>query len=189
MILTRLPGPRRAPLLWASGALSAVLLAWLNLGFAATFRELTGGRPMPDLDIDSSREGLAALKSMLEGRPEAAGLLRTLHLGPDLVLPAALGLFLFLLMRRVAKGANLYGRPAERLLPALLALPLAYGAIDYAENVVALMLFPPSLPTPGAASLLAGALVWLTRLKFLALVVSGVLVLRLAFSPRSTDGQ
>ncbi len=35
MILGRLPGPTKAPLLWASGVLSAALLAWMNLSFAS----------------------------------------------------------------------------------------------------------------------------------------------------------
>jgi len=187
MILGRLPSPRQAPLLWGSGVLSAALLLWINLGFAAAFSELTGGRAIPDLDIDSSGQGLLALKSLLETRPEAAELLRAMHLGPDLLLPAMLGLFLFLLMRQVASGANLYGRPAERLLPALLALPIAYAIVDYAENLVSLLLFPPSAPAPGTANVLAEVLTWLTRIKFAALVISGILVLRLAFSPKPAD--
>lgn len=187
MILGRLPGPRRAPLLWGSGVLSAALLLWMNLGFAAAFSELTGGRAIPDLDIDSSGQGLLALKSLLETRPEAAELLRAMHLGPDLLLPAILGLFLALLMRRVATGAGLYGRPAERLLPFLLALPIGYIVVDYLENVTSLMLFPPASPAPGTAILLAETLSWLTRLKFAALVISSILVLRLAFGPKPAD--
>jgi hypothetical protein len=107
-----------------------------------------------------------------------------MHLGPDLLFPAVFALFLFLLMRRVAPGASLYGRPAERLMPVLLALPIAYGVIDYIENISSLMLFPPFIPAPAMADLLAEALVWFTRLKFLFLVVSGILILRLAFGPR-----
>jgi hypothetical protein len=179
-----LPGPRQAPLLWGSGIVSAGLLAWMNLGFARPFAGLTGGRAMPDLDIETTAQSLLGLRGILETRPEAAELLRAMHLGPDLVLPANLSLFLFLLMRRVVPGASLYGRPAERLMPILLALPVAYGLIDYVENISSLMLFPPSIPAPAMAGLLAGALVWLTRLKFLFLVVSGILILRLAFGPR-----
>lgn len=180
-----LPGPHQAPLPWASGILSAGLLAWMHLGFVRPFAEITGGRAMPDLDIDSSGEGLLALKSLLETRAEAAELLHTMHLGPDLLLPAVLSIFLFLLMRRVAPGAELYGRPAERLLPILTAFPLIYGVADYVENILNLMLFPPAMPAPGSVSLLAEAISWLTRLKFAALVISGILVLRLAFGPKS----
>lgn len=185
MILRQLPGPRQAPLLWGSSILSAGLLAWMNLGFARPFAGLTGGRAMPDLDIETTAQSLLGLRGVLQARPEAAELLRAMHLGPDLILPAALSLFLFLLMRRVAPGASLYGRPAERLLPMLLALPIAYGVIDYIENISSLMLFPPSIPAPAMADLLAAALVWLTRLKFLFLVVSGILILRLAFGPKA----
>jgi hypothetical protein len=184
MILGRLPGPIKAPLIWMSGVFSAALLAWMNLGFASRFAELTGGRSLPDLDIESTGERLLALKGVLETRPEAAELLRSMHLGPDLFLPAVLGLFLVLLMRRVAPGSGLYGRPAERLLPALLSLPIAYIVVDYAENIASFMLFPPSSPVPDTASILAEALAWLTRVKFAALVISGILVLRLAFGPK-----
>jgi hypothetical protein len=184
MILGQLPTPRQAPLLWGSGILSALLLVWMNLSFAVPFAELTGGRAMPDLDIESTAEGLLALRAVLQARPEAVELLRAMHFGPDLILPAVLGLFLVLLMRRVAPGAGLYGRPAERLLPALLALPIAYVVVDYAENIVSLMLFPPSLPLPEAANWLAETLAWLTRVKFAALVISGILLLRLAFGPK-----
>lgn len=184
MILGRVPGPTKAPLLWASGVFSAALLVWMNLGFAWSFSELTGGRAIPDLDIESTGQGLLALKMVLESKPDAAVLLRNMHLGPDLVLPATLGLFIVLLMRRVASGASLYGRPAERLLPALIALPVVYVVVDYAENIVSLLLFPPASPAPGTAGLLAEALSWLTRLKFAALVIAGILVLRLAFGPK-----
>ena len=184
MILRQLPGPRQAPLLWGSGIVSVGLLAWMNLGFARPFAGLTGGRAMPDLDIETTAQSLLGLKDVLENRPEAADLLRSMHLGPDLLLPAVLALFLFLLMRRVAPGASLYGRPVERLMPILLALPVAYGVIDYIENITSLLLFSPSLPASGTEVLFAEALVWFTRLKFLFLVVSGILILRLAFGPR-----
>jgi hypothetical protein len=189
MILGRLPGPRQAPLLWGSGILSAGLLVWMNLGFATPFADLTGGRPMPDLDIETTGQSMLSLLSLLEGRTEAAELLRAMHFGPDLVLPASLGLSIVLLMRGLAPGAGLYGRPAERLLPMLLAVPIAYSVVDYAENVVSLLLFPPSSPAPGSASLLAEALSWLTRVKFAALFIAGILVLRLAFGPKpASDG-
>lgn len=184
MILSRLPGPRRAPLLWGSGVLSAGLFAWMNLGFVSPFFVLAGKRTIPDLDINGTAQSLLGLKDVLEQRSEAAELLRSMHLGPDLLFPAVFALFLFLLMRRVAPGASLYGRPAERLMPVLLALPIAYGVIDYIENISSLMLFPPFIPAPAMADLLAEALVWFTRLKFLFLVVSGILILRLAFGPR-----
>jgi hypothetical protein len=187
MILGRLPGPRQAPLLWASGVLSAGLLAWMNLGFARKFPGLTGEQAMPDLDIDSSGAPLLALRALLETRTEAAELLRAMHLGPDLLLPVTLGLFIILLLRQVVPGASVYGRPAERLLPMLIALPIAYVVVDYAENITSLMLFPPSSPAPDTAGLLAEAHAWFTRIKFAALVVSGILVLRLGFGPKPAN--
>jgi hypothetical protein len=159
----------------------------MSLSFAMPFADITGGRAMPDLDIDSTAQSLLDLQHLLQIRPEAAELLRNMHLGHDLLLPAILGLFLVLLMRSAAPGATLYGRPAERLLPGLLALPIGYVIFDYAENTVSLLLFPPSVPAPATVVLLAEALAWLTRLKLAALVISAVLAIRLALGPNPAN--
>ncbi len=173
---------RTDPWLWLTGLLSAGLLALMTLRDAALFASLTQGRTIPDFDVSSTRESLLALRDYLATRPEAAELLRAIHLQGDLVLPAALTIFLFLLTRRLAPGATVYSRPAENLLPVLLIFPVLYGFADYSENVVSLLLFPPAMPQPSAAAFLADALSWATRMKFLAVTIAGVFVARLVIA-------
>jgi hypothetical protein len=170
---------RTDPWLWLTGLISAGLLVVMNLRDAARFCELTHGRTMPDFDVGSTPESLLALRDFLASRPEAAETLRAMHLQADLVLPAALTLFLILAIRRLVPGAIVYGRPAEKLLPLLLVFPILYGLTDYVENAISLMLFPPAAPEPAFAALLANALGWATRLKFLAVTIAGVTVVRL----------
>jgi hypothetical protein len=167
------------PWLWLTGVVSAGLLALMNLRDAALFASLAHGRTIPDSDISSTRESLLAMRDYLGTKPEAAELLRAIHLQADLVLPAVLTIFLFLLIRRLVPGAVVYGRPAESLLPFMLVFPFLYGFADYSENVTSLMLFPPAAPTPALAAFLADALSWATRLKFLAVTIAGVIVARL----------
>lgn len=167
------------PWLWLTGLVSAGLLTLMNLRDAALFASLTHGRTIPDSDFSSTRESLLALKEYLVARPDAADVLRAMHLQADLVLPAMLTVFLLLLIRRLAPGAVVYGRPAESLLPVAMVFPILYGLSDYAENVISLMLFPPATPTPATAALLADALTWATRMKFLGATIAGVIVARL----------
>ncbi len=170
---------RSDPWLLLTGLISAALLFWINMHDAAEFAALTHGRTIPDSDFSSTAESLLALKDYLGTRPEAAELLRSMHLRADLVLPATLALFLLLLIRRLVPGAIVYGRQASTLLPIMMVFPILYGFSDYAENVLSLLLFPPAVPTPATAALLADALSWATRLKFLAVSISGVVVARL----------
>lgn len=167
------------PWLWLTGLISAALVSLMHLRDGAQFALLMNGRPMPDSDVSSTTESLLLLKDDLGSRPEAAELLRAMHLQADLVLPATLTLFLVLLIRRLVPGAVVYGRPAERLLAIMLVSPILYGLADYTENVLCLLLFPPAAPTPATAALLADALTWATRLKFLAMTIAGVIIARL----------
>ncbi len=173
---------KSAPWLWLTGLVSASLLLFMNLRDAALFASLTQGRSMPDQDFSSTRESLLALKDYLATRPEAANVLRAMHLEADLVLPAVLTVFLILLIRRLAPGAVVYGRPAQNLLPMMMIFPLLYGFADYSENALGLMLFPPASPSPATAALIADALSWATRLKFLAMTIAGVTVARLTIA-------
>ena len=173
---------RTDPWLWLTGAVSVGLLALMNLRDAALFASLTHGRTIPDSDFSSTRESLLALKDYLGTQADAADVLRAMHLQADLVLPATLTIFLFLLLRRLAPGAVIYGRPAENLLPLLLMFPVLYGFADYSENVLSLLLFPPAQPQPATAAFLADALSWATRMKFLAATIAGVFVARLVIA-------
>lgn len=146
---------------------------------APRFAALTMGRTIPDGDLNATPESLIALKLYLESRPEAADLLRTMHLVPDMALPAVLTLFLILSIRRLAQGAIVYRRPAHTLLGIFLAVPLLYGLADFVENGLSLALFPPAEPSPSLAAMLANALFWATRLKMLSLSISALIVIRL----------
>ena len=173
------------PWLWLTGLVSAALLLLMNLRDAALFASMTQGRTIPDSDFSSTRESLLALRDYLATRPEAAELFRAMHLQADLFLPAALTAFLFLLLRRLAGGAVIYGRPAESLLPLLLTFPILYGFADYSENILCLLLFPPAAPQPATAAFLADSLSWATRMKFLAATIAGVFVARLVIARMS----
>jgi hypothetical protein len=173
---------RRDPALWLTGLTSAALLALMNLREAPLFASLSMGRTIPDSDLAATPDNLMALQSYLAGKPETAGVLRSMHLYPDMVLPAVLTVFLFLIIRRLAQGATVYGRPAEKLLSIFLAVPILYGLADYAENALSLAFFPPASPSPALSALLANALFWATRLKFLAVSISAIIVLRLALA-------
>lgn len=177
---------RRDPWLWATGLLAAVLLAYLNLHDARLFASLTMNRTIPDSDLQASPASLLALRDYLATRPEAADVLRSMHLYPDLLLPAVLTTFLALLIRRLTPGAVVFRRPAEMLLPGFLVIPLVYGLADYVENAVSLMFFPPATPTTALAGTLAVLLFWATRVKFLAATVAALIILRLIMARSTT---
>ena len=166
-------------MLWATGAVSAVLLAYMNLHSARLFATLTRDRALPDSDLQATPESLLLLRDDLVSKPEAADVLRSMHLYPDMLLPAVLTVFLVLMIRRLAPGAIIYRRAAETLLPALLVPPILYGLSDYFENAVSLLFFPPASPSTSLLGTLATLLFWATRIKFLAVTIAGIIVLRL----------
>lgn len=166
-------------MLWVTGLLSALLLAYMNLHDAKLFAALTMNRAMPDFNLQASPDSLLLLRDDLASKPEAAAVLRSMHLYPDMLLPAVLTVFLVLIIRRLTPGAIVYRRAAETLLPAFLVLPILYGLSDYVENAASLMLFPPASPAPGTLGTLADILFWATRIKYLAATIAGLVVLRL----------
>jgi hypothetical protein len=179
VIVRLIKSVKRDPVIWLTGFASLALLIYMNIHHGPLFTALTAGEIMPDIDINVTRAGLLALREILIGKPDAAAVLFNMHLYADMALPALLGTFLFLLILRLAPGTVLYGRPTERLLPILLALPICYGFCDYSENVVSLLLFPPATPSDSTAISLAGSLYWATRLKFVFGVVSVIVTIRL----------
>jgi hypothetical protein len=62
----------------------------------------------------------------------------------------------------------------------LFFLPVLYGAADYAENIAGLLLFPPASPSDSTIATLTHLLPILVRLKFAALAISVILVIRFA---------
>ena len=168
--------------LWLTGLVSACLLVYMNVHDAVQFASLTNGRDFPGSDLSATPESILALRDLLIARPDAAAVMHTLHLYPDMVLPAALTAFLVLLIRRLSAGALIYRRRAETLLPILLTIPLLYGVFDYTENTLCFLLFPPASPAPENLQQLAQGLYWATRLKFLFVTISFLLAARLALA-------
>ncbi len=133
-----------------------------------------------DFRLDGyERADVLTLIDAVRASPVAATFLRDLHLGPDLLFPAAYGLLCFLLIRRFAPGVLVFHKPMAgwRLLAAL-AVPVLYALADYAENSLSLMLFPPALPSPERIALLAGWLPLATRLKAMLFFITLILALR-----------
>ncbi len=165
-------------------ALSGALLAWMYFGLDPEFQRLSGAGGFFDARLAGyDAEAVVAMGTALAdpARAEARDLLRFMYLGPDLVLPLAVTLALCLLLRGFAPGAVLYGRRLEARHARLLCLlPLAYGIMDYAENIGFLVYFPPATPGPWLALNLPDILPWISRVKFTLLAVSILLVLRLA---------
>lgn len=182
MIARILNSLRSDPVIWLTGFASLVLLIYMNVHHGPLFAQLTAGQTIPDIDINVTRESLLALRAVLAGKPDAASVLFDMHLYADMALPALLGAFLFLLILRLAPGTVLYGRPTERLLPILLALPICYAFCDYSENAVSFLLFPPATPSDSMAASLAGSLYWATRLKFVFSFISVIVVIRLVLA-------
>ena len=182
MIARILKSVSRDPVIWLTGLASLALLIYMSIHHGALFATLTAGQTIPDGDINVTREGLLALRELLAGKPDAASVLFDMHLYADMAFPALFGSFLFLLILRLAPGTVLYGRPTERLLPILLALPIAYAFCDYSENVVSFMLFPPATPSDSMAVSLAGSLYWATRLKFVFSFISVIAIIRLVLA-------
>ncbi|GEO85167.1 MULTISPECIES: hypothetical protein [Alphaproteobacteria] len=166
-------------------ALCAGLLAWMKFGLDPEFQRLSGAGSFLDVRLSGyDAESVVAMATALSdpARAEARDLLRFMYLGPDLVLPLAVTLALSLLMRGFAPGAVLYGRRLEmRHVRLLCLLPLAYGLVDYTENVGFLIYFPPATPGDWLARNLPDILPWITRVKLILVSVSSILVVRLAF--------
>ncbi|MDE1996539.1 MAG: hypothetical protein KGI75_28830, partial [Rhizobiaceae bacterium] len=110
-----------------------------------------------------------------------AAILHAMYLGPELIFPLVFGALLFCLMRLVRPGGTFFGRPIPpAAIAAIFLLPVLYIAADYTENIAGLMLYPPATPSDGTVALLSSVLPVVVRLKFLALVVTIILLARFA---------
>lgn len=163
-----------------SGALSALLLVWMNAVDMRNFQAALPHYAIPDFmagGYDSAY--LASLRLALGGAPDAAQTLRTMHMTADLILPVTLSVCLALVMLRFLSGSTLFGRvlrPAH--VRALLVLPAVYAIVDYAENAASLLYFPPSEPSDLQIRWIETLLPWLTASKYMALAIIAVLLLR-----------
>lgn len=164
----------------ALAVICLLLFAWTYVGFVLPFRAAAEGRGMLDVRIAGyESDDVLAMLQYLRGHPDAAAIQHSLYLGPELVFPACLAAFLFVLMRRAEPGGFFFGRAIPPGAVAVVsALPIFYGIVDYAENIAGLMLFPPADPAAGTISLLSVALPILVRLKFALLVIIVIMLAR-----------
>lgn len=172
------------PAVLARGRVVVALFALMFVVFAVThiasfpgtvshFREVTGGQKILDLQASSSSdETWQRLDAMGEaGRAAYLQLVGVV----DVVFPLSVTLALVALALFTARRLAVQ-RPQQRrsLTIALVALPLAYLAFDFSENLVVLRLllsFPARLEFEGA---LVG---WLTRGKRVAEILAFVVPL------------
>lgn len=160
-------------------ALSLGLLVYMNAVTGAAFRALVK-LPVPDFRIEGYEAAdVARLADALSASPEAAALLRTMHLVPDMIFPGSFALLALLVLARFAPKALVFHRPLTRLgLAVVFAAPVFYAAADYAENIVSLMVFPPATVAPEKAALYASLLAALTRAKFMLFFITLILMAR-----------
>jgi len=158
----------------------AALFAWSYIGFVVPFRAASGGRELLDARMAGyDASDVIGMLQYLRDHPDAAAIQRGLYLGPELILPAAVALLLIVLLRFVGVGGSVFGRPVPAIaLAAIFFLPVLYVVVDYAEDIGVLMLFPPALPSDAMVSMLASVLPFLVRLKFAALAITVILLVR-----------
>lgn len=162
--------------------LSVALLAWSYWSFVVPFRAASGGRELLDARFAGYDSGdVVGMLEYLRNHADAAAIQRGLYLGPELLLPAAVATLLFLLLKGVGTSGEAFGRPIPRIAAlSLLAVPFLYALADYAENVAGLMLFPPASPSDALLAALSSLLPVLARLKFAALAIAIILLVRAA---------
>lgn len=160
-------------------ATSIGLLAHMGLILAPAFEAMTRLR-LPDARLTGYEAAdVAALAAALRHSPEAAALLRNLHLVPDMIFPAAYTLLVLMLLARFAPGVTVFHKPLGGFrLWIVLAVPLLYAACDYAENGISLILFPPAAPLPETVERLSGILPLTTRAKAMFFFISLIFALR-----------
>lgn len=175
------PG-RKAPLWLLLGLAIASLatIAWIGVGYAGPFAAAAGGRHLMDLRIAGyDKDDVAGMVVYLGQHPDAAGILRSFHTGPALLLPALLGATLFLLLARVDLGGVFFGRAMPPGASGIiLFLPVLYAVADYAGTAGGLLVYPPAAASPETIAFLSAFLSLAVRLKFLVLAVIIVLLAR-----------
>jgi hypothetical protein len=163
-------------------AASLAVFTWIYMGYVIPFRPAAAGREMLDVRISGYEAGdVLDMLQFLRTHPDAAAIQHSLYLGPELVFPALLTVLLILLLRLAQPGGSFFGRQIPpAVIAALFFLPVLYGAADYAENIAGLLLFPPASPSDGTIATLTHLLPILVRLKFAALAISVILLIRFA---------
>lgn len=168
------PVPTRVIALLA--AVCAVLLGWSIVGFVLPFQRETGMAVLDTYIGGYDHAAVVRMQRLLSDNESARAILRAMYLGPELVLPALLTALLLLVFIRIGPIDAWFGRKVHPLVGALaFALPILYGASDYAENIASLIAFADKPSTAFAAQVLP----WTTRLKFASLAVSLILIARI----------
>ncbi|PKA40969.1 hypothetical protein [Rhizobium sullae] len=175
---------------WMIGLLAILclaVLAWTTFGFVLPFQHETGEAVLDTYFTGYDQPTVAAMQKLLSENDVAQALLRGMYLGPELVLPALVTMLLFAIVLKLQPGGSYFGKPMHpALIKAIYALPFIYGLADYAENISSLIAFGDD----NAASSAAALLPWMTKLKFAALVVSAIVILRfllIRLSPGDID--
>lgn len=170
-------------------ATSVGLLLHMALVIAPAFEAMTRLTLLDARLTGYEAADASAVAAALRQSPEAAALMRGLHLVPDMIFPAAYALLAILLLGRFAPGVTVFHKPLGGYrLAIVLAMPVLYAACDYAENGISLTLFPPAVPSPETAERLSGLLPLATRAKAMFFFVSLIFLLRFClFRDRSAE--
>ncbi|TCU27957.1 hypothetical protein EV130_103362 [Rhizobium azibense] len=151
------------------------VLAWTTFGFVLPFRHETGKTVLDAYFTGYDHPAVSAMQKVLGENDVARALLRSMYLGPELVLPALMTMLLFTIVLKLQPGGSYFGKPMHpAFIKAIYGLPFIYGFADYAENLSSLIAFGGGSAASSAAALLP----WMTKLKFAALVVSAIVILR-----------
>lgn len=169
---------------WIAGlaALCVTLGAWIYLGFVLPFRAAAAGRDLLAFRIGGyEASDVGDMLQVLRAHPDAAAIQHDLYAGPALIFPVVLTALLFLLLKRAQPGGAVFGRaiPAA-VIAALFFLPILYGLADRGETIIGMLIFPPASASDRTVALAANILPILVRLKFVALVVTIILLIRFA---------
>lgn len=162
--------------------LCMALVAWAYLGFILPFRAASAGRDILAVRIRGyEASDVLDILQFLRAHPDAAAIQHGFYAGPALLLPAALTAMLFLLLKRLQPGGVFFGHAIPpAVIAALFFLPILYGLADYGETVLGMLLFPPATPSDQMTAFATSALPVLVRLKFVALIITIILLVRFA---------
>jgi hypothetical protein len=158
-------------------AVCLAVLAWSAFGFILHFRGLTGAWMLETRLAGYDATDIDAMRGLFARVPAARDLLLGMHAGPELVFPALLTALIVAVLVKLRPSGVYFGRPLHPLLiGALYALPFVYGIADCAENMLTTNVFGDNVAWSFAAKLLP----WASSLKFAALAITLIVIVRFA---------
>jgi hypothetical protein len=174
--------------LWVVALLAALCLAvfaWSALDYVLPFRNLTRTWMLETRPAGYDATDIDAMRGVFARMPAARDILFGMYAGPELVFPALLTALIVAAIARLQPGGVYFGRPMHPILIGLCyALPFVYGTADYAENILTTDVFGDGVAWSFAAALLP----WASRLKFAALAISLIVIVRFAISRQMLPG-